>query len=84
VPPQRRHAEPHDLRTRSWGFSRFRRGVASWIRSRALARLELAGTAAAGGVWYKTVANTCTHIRAKLGVARAADLVRMVPELGLM
>jgi two-component system, NarL family, invasion response regulator UvrY len=32
---------------------------------------------------YKTVANTCTAIRTKLGVARTADLVRLSIGLGL-
>jgi two-component system invasion response regulator UvrY len=32
---------------------------------------------------YKTVANTCTQIKAKLGVARTADLVRLAIGLGL-
>ncbi|MBD0270789.1 MAG: response regulator transcription factor [Acetobacteraceae bacterium] len=44
---------------------------------------SLAETAAALGVSYKTVANTCTQIKAKLGVARTADLMRMAIELGL-
>ena len=43
----------------------------------------LAETAAALGIGYKTVANSCTQIKAKLGVARTADLVRMAVELGL-
>ncbi len=34
-------------------------------------------------VSYKTVANTCTAIKAKLGVARTADLVRLAIGLGL-
>ncbi len=32
---------------------------------------------------YKTVANTCTQIKAKLGVARTADLVRLAIETGV-
>ncbi len=44
---------------------------------------SLAEIAAALGVSYKTVANTCTQIKAKLGVARTADLMRMAIELGL-
>jgi two-component system invasion response regulator UvrY len=28
-------------------------------------------------VGYKTVANTCSQIKAKLGVARTADLIRL-------
>jgi len=34
-------------------------------------------------VSYKTVANTCTGIKTKLGVARTADLVRLAIGLGL-
>jgi DNA-binding NarL/FixJ family response regulator len=34
-------------------------------------------------VSYKTVANTCTAMKAKLGVARTADLVRLAIGLGL-
>jgi DNA-binding CsgD family transcriptional regulator len=29
------------------------------------------------GLGYKTVANTCTQIKAKLGVSRTADLIRL-------
>lgn len=32
------------------------------------------------GVAYKTVANTCTHIKEKLGVERTADLIRLSVE----
>ncbi len=32
------------------------------------------------GVAYKTVANTCTHIKEKLGVDRTADLIRLSVE----
>jgi two-component system invasion response regulator UvrY len=35
------------------------------------------------GVSYKTVANTCSQIKAKLGVARTADLVRLSIDRGL-
>jgi two-component system, NarL family, invasion response regulator UvrY len=35
------------------------------------------------GVSYKTVANTCTQIKAKLGVARTADLIRLSIDRGL-
>jgi len=35
------------------------------------------------GVSYKTVANTCGQIKAKLGVARTADLIRIALENGL-
>lgn len=43
----------------------------------------LAEIADALGVSYKTVANTCSQIKAKLGVTRTADLVRMSNELGI-
>jgi two-component system invasion response regulator UvrY len=43
--------------------------------------LEQIGTAI--GISYKTVANTCTQIKAKLGVARTADLVRLSIEMGV-
>ncbi|HJS87171.1 MAG TPA: response regulator transcription factor [Acetobacteraceae bacterium] len=32
---------------------------------------------------YKTVANACSQIKAKLGVARTADLIRVAIEMGL-
>ncbi len=35
------------------------------------------------GIAYKTVANTCTQIRLKLGVARTADLIRLSIEMGI-
>lgn len=35
---------------------------------------EIAGTL---GLGYKTVANTCTQIKTKLGVSRTADLIRL-------
>ena len=35
------------------------------------------------GLRYKTVANTCTFIKAKLGVARTTDLVRLALEAGV-
>jgi two-component system invasion response regulator UvrY len=38
---------------------------------------SLSNIAAALGVSYNTVANTCRRIKAKLGVARTADLVRL-------
>ena len=44
---------------------------------------SLAEIAAALGVGYKTVANTLTLIKAKLGVARTADLVRLAIETGI-
>ena len=36
------------------------------------------------GVSYKTVANTCSQIKAKLGVSKTADLVRLSVEIGLV
>lgn len=44
---------------------------------------SLAQIAAAIGVSYKTVANSCTQIKAKLGVTRTADLVRLAIEMGV-
>jgi DNA-binding NarL/FixJ family response regulator len=44
---------------------------------------SLAQIGAAIGISYKTVANTCTQIKAKLGVARTADLVRLSIEMGV-
>jgi two-component system invasion response regulator UvrY len=44
---------------------------------------SLSTIAAALGVSYKTVANTCSQIKAKLGVARTVDLVRLSIERGL-
>ncbi|HEY5410689.1 MAG TPA: response regulator transcription factor [Caulobacteraceae bacterium] len=44
---------------------------------------SLAEIADAVGVGYKTVANTLTQMKAKLGVARTADLVRMAVETGV-
>ena len=35
------------------------------------------------GVSYKTVANACTQIKAKLGVGRTVDLVRLSIEMGV-
>jgi len=35
------------------------------------------------GIAYKTAANTCTHIKEKLGVTRTADLIRISIEQGL-
>lgn len=43
----------------------------------------LAEIAGALGVSYKTVANACTAIKAKLGVTRTADLVRLSIEMGV-
>jgi DNA-binding NarL/FixJ family response regulator len=42
---------------------------------------DLAGIAQAVGVSYKTVANTCLRIKAKLGVARTAELLRLASRL---
>jgi len=39
--------------------------------------------AAALGLGYKTVANSATAIKTKLGVARTADLIRLSVEMGL-
>jgi two-component system invasion response regulator UvrY len=36
------------------------------------------------GLGYKTIANTCTQIKAKLGVNRTADLVRLALEAGIV
>jgi two-component system invasion response regulator UvrY len=44
---------------------------------------SLAQIAAAIGISYKTVANICTQIKVKLGVARTADLVRLSIEMGV-
>jgi DNA-binding NarL/FixJ family response regulator len=41
---------------------------------------SLVEIAQAVGVSYKTVANTCGQIKAKLGVARTADLIRIAVE----
>jgi DNA-binding NarL/FixJ family response regulator len=44
---------------------------------------SLAEIADALGASYKTIANTCTLIKTKLGVARTADLVRLAIETGV-
>ncbi len=44
---------------------------------------SLGAIAEALGVSYKTVANTCSQIKAKLGVIRTADLVRLSIEMGV-
>lgn len=44
---------------------------------------SLAEIADSLGIGYKTVANSFTSIKAKLGVARTADLVRLALELGV-
>ncbi len=43
----------------------------------------LAEIAEALGVAYKTVANTCSQMKSKLGVSRTADLVRLAIETGV-
>lgn len=43
----------------------------------------LADIADALGVAYKTVANTCSQMKSKLGVSRTADLVRLAIETGV-
>jgi DNA-binding NarL/FixJ family response regulator len=43
----------------------------------------LADIAEALGVAYKTVANTCSQMKTKLGVSRTADLVRLAIETGV-
>ncbi|HEY1725157.1 MAG TPA: response regulator transcription factor [Steroidobacteraceae bacterium] len=40
-----------------------------------------AAIAAACGVTYKTIANSCTIIKEKLGVSRTADLIRLAIEM---
>jgi two-component system invasion response regulator UvrY len=45
---------------------------------------SLTEIAAALGIAYKTVANTCTRLKGKLGVARIADLVRVAIEMKLV
>ena len=45
---------------------------------------SLAEIAQAVGVGYKTVANSCSQIKSKLGVSRTADLVRLAIETGVM
>jgi two-component system invasion response regulator UvrY len=45
---------------------------------------SLAEIAGALGIAYKTVANTCTRLKGKLGVARTADLVRVAIEMRLV
>lgn len=44
---------------------------------------SLAEISDALGLSYKTVANTCTSIKGKLGVERMADLVRLSIEMGI-
>jgi DNA-binding NarL/FixJ family response regulator len=45
--------------------------------------MSLAEIADALGIGYKTVANACSHIKAKLGVTRTNDLVRLAMTLGV-
>ena len=44
---------------------------------------DLTEIASALGISYKTVANTCSQIKAKLGVTRTAELVRLSIEAGV-
>lgn len=44
---------------------------------------SLSEIADALGLGYKTIANTCTQIKSKLGVQRTADLVRLAIESGV-
>ena len=44
---------------------------------------SLGEIAAALGLGYKTIANTCTALKTKLGVARTADLLRIAVESGV-
>jgi DNA-binding NarL/FixJ family response regulator len=45
--------------------------------------MSLTEIADALGIGYKTVANACSHIKAKLGVTRTSDLVRLAMTLGV-
>jgi two-component system invasion response regulator UvrY len=45
--------------------------------------MSLTEIANALGIGYKTAANACSHIKAKLGVTRTNDLVRMAMTLGI-
>lgn len=45
---------------------------------------SLSEIADALGLGYKTIANTCTQIKAKLGLRRTADLVRVALESGVL
>lgn len=45
---------------------------------------SLAEIASELGVGYKTIANTCSQLKAKLGVARTADLIRLSIEMGVL
>ena len=54
------------------------RSCGCWRKASSLAEI-----ADALGIGYKTVANTCSHIKAKLGVTRTNDLVRLAMTLGV-
>ena len=65
-------------------------GVRQQLSERDLEILRLLGDgrsfteiAAALGLGYKTVANTATQIKSKLGVTRTADLIRLSVEMGI-
>ena len=45
--------------------------------------MSLAEIAEALGIGYKTAANACSYIKAKLGVTRTNDLVRLAMTLGI-
>ncbi len=45
--------------------------------------MGLAEIADALGISYKTIANACSHIKAKLGVTRTNDLIRLAMTLGV-
>ncbi len=45
--------------------------------------MSMAEIADALGIGYKTVANACSHIKAKLGVTRTSELVRLAMTLGI-
>lgn len=45
--------------------------------------MNLTEIADALGIGYKTVANACSHIKAKLGVTRTSELVRLAMTLGI-
>jgi two-component system, NarL family, invasion response regulator UvrY len=45
--------------------------------------MSLTEIADALGIGYKTVANACSQIKAKLGVRRTNDLVRLAMTLGV-
>ena len=45
--------------------------------------MSLTEIADALGIGYKTVANACSQIKAKLGVTRTSELVRLAMTLGI-